>query len=297
MNENLNILKQDIKSRIYNIRGVRVMIDNDLADIYGVETRIFNQAVKRNQKRFPSEFRFQLTEEEYNDLKSQFVISSSHGGRRKLPFVFTEQGVAMLASVLRSDTAININIQIIKAFTEMRKFISGKGQLFNQENQLENRLLMFEDKTNNTFKQVFKEIENKNLEPEKGIFFDGQIFDAYIFISDLIKRANHSIYIIDNYVDDSVIHLLTKKKKNVKVTIFTKNISPSLKLDAQKFNQQYKNLDIKIFNKSHDRFIILDDDTVYHIGASLKDLGKSWFAFSKFEKETIKDLLNAIKKV
>lgn len=271
---------EEIQSRIYTIHDVQVILDEDLAKFYGVETRVLNQAVKRNIDRFPESFMFQLAEDETDDLISQSVISSSgHGGRRKLPYVFTEQGVAMLAGVLRSDTAVKMSIQIINAFVAMRRFIATNAHIFQ-------RLVTLEIKQIDTEKRidaVLNAIENKEIQPKQGIFFDGQIFDAYKFVADLIRTAQKSIILIDNYIDDTVLTHFTKRNNGVKVTIFTKTISKQLALDIKKFNKQYPAIEIKEFKNSHDRFIIIDDKTLYHFGASLKDLGKKWFAFSKMD--------------
>jgi len=317
MNNEIIILDiQQIQNRIIAIRGEQVMIDSDLAEMYGVETKNLNRAVSRNKERFPEKFRFQLTRKEFDKLKkslrfqfgtskndnkflksqsvilekeekvlrSQFETSSlEHGGRRYLPYAFTEQGIAMLSAVLRSDTAVRVSIQIMDAFVKMRRFLSSNAAIFNRIDSVEKNLLEYKTESNSKFNKIFEAIEEKNIKPKQGIFFEGQIFDAYQFVSDLFRSAKTSILIIDNYVDDSVLTHLTKKKKTVKVSIYTKNISEQLKLDVEKFNSQYKNLTLKKFNKSHDRFIIIDNKEIYHFGASLKDLGKKWFAFSKFD--------------
>ncbi|MBI4158859.1 ORF6N domain-containing protein [Candidatus Woesearchaeota archaeon] len=282
MKKNTMLSEQEIRSKIYTIRETQVMLDEDLARLYNVETRVLNQAVKRNTERFPQNFIFQLNEMEYKNLISQSVTSSSEwGGRRKLPYVFTEQGVAMLSTVLKSETAVKVSIKIIEAFVAMRKFLLTNAQLFQRMDRSEQKILEHDNK----FEQVFSLIETKGIKPEKGIFFDGQIFDAYKFFSDVIRTANTSIVLIDNYIDDSVLTLFNKKKENVKVTIFTKEVSKHLLLDLKKYNSQYSSIEVKEFKQSHDRFIIIDNKEVYHFGASLKDLGKKWFAFSKFDKE------------
>lgn len=282
-----------IQRKIFTIRDNQVMLDSDLADFYGVETRRLNEQVKRNISRFPKEFMFQLTSEEFENLMSQFAISSSeHGGRRKLPYVFTEQGVAMLSGILRSETAVKISIQIMSAFVAMRRFLVENAGVFQRLDNLELRQIRTDEKVNH----IFDALQSKDFEPKQGIFFDGQVFDAHKFVSGLIKKAGKSIILIDNYVDESALDLLTKKKKNVEVVILTKNLSKALKLDAKKFNAQYPKISIKEFDKAHDRFLIIDDKDIYHFGASLKDLGKKWFAFNKFE-EDIFSLLENIKKV
>ncbi len=292
----------NIQSLIFTIRGVQVMVDSDLAQIYGVETRVLNQAVKRNIDRFPESFRFSLTEEEFGNLRfqsgtsssekalrSQTVTSSDHGGRRYLPYVFTEQGVAMLSAVLRSETAIKVSIKIINAFVEMRKFIQQNANVFARLDSVERRQIAFESTTDKNFEKMFQALEAG--EPSKqGIFYDGQIYDAYTFVADLVRKAEKSLILIDNYVDDSVLTLLSKRKFGVDVIIYTKTISKKLALDFKKHNQQYPAIRIEIFKEAHDRFLILDDSDIYHFGASLKDLGKKWFAFSRFETGAVEML-------
>ncbi len=268
------------------------MTDRDLSEIYGVDTRALNQAVKRNIERFPDDFRFQLSAAEFEDWKSQFVISNEDKmGLRRPPYVFTEQGVSMLSAVLRSQTAIKASIAIINAFVEMRKFIANNAAILQRLDRVEQKQL----ETGQKFEQIFKALEDKSINPKQGIFYDGQIFDAYTFVGDLIRAAKRSIILIDNYIDDSVLIHFTKRKKNVDFSIFTKNINKPLKLDIEKHNQQYKPIKIKKFIKAHDRFLIIDETTVYHFGASLKDLGKKWFAFSKMEMNA-KEILKKIEK-
>ena len=278
----------DIQSWIYTIRGVQVMLDEELADLYGVEVRVLNQSVKRNIDRFPEEFHFQLSTEENEVIKSQIVTLKSGRGRHRkyLPYAFTEQGVAMLAGVLKSETAVKMSVRIINAFVTMRRFIASNAQIFQRLDTLELKLL----ETDKNMEHVLNAIESKEIQPKQGIFFDGQIFDAYKFVSDLFRSAKKSIVIIDNYLDDSVLVHLSKRKKNVRVLLFTRNISKSLALDVKKFNKQYQEIEIKEFKNAHDRFIIIDNTAVYHFGASLKDLGKKWFAFSKMDIRAIEML-------
>ena len=295
MNENRTLSNQeDLKYKIHTIRGVQVMLDRDLAVLYNIETRALKQAVNRNEKRFPSDFMFVLTENEIDALVSQNVIPSKKHLGGAMPFAFTEQGVANLSSVLTSDKAIEINIQIMRAFVLMRRFISKNAEIFTRLDVVERKQSEFQIETDNNFERVFNAIENKDFVKKQGIFFDGQIFDAYVFVSDLIRSAKESIVLIDNFVDDSVLTLLSKRKDKVCVTIYTKNISKQLILDLDKYNAQYPVINIKEFEKSHDRFIIIDNGEVYHIGASLKDLGKKWFAFSKFDKDAF-GLLDKLK--
>jgi len=285
MKKEITILEQeDIKDKIHTIRGVQVMLDRDLAGLYGIETRALKQAVNRNKKRFPSDFMFVLSDDEVNLMVSQNVIPSKKHLGGALPYAFTEQGVANLSSVLNSDKAIEVNIQIMRAFVAMRRFISKNAEIFTRLDRVEVKQIEYDKK----FERVFRAIENKGIKPMKGIFFEGQIFDAYKFISDLIRSAKKSIILIDNYVDDSVLTLFSKREKNVSVEIYTRNITKQLKLDLNKYNSQYGKIEIKELKHSHDRFMIIDNKNVYHIGASLKDLGKKWFAFSRFDKEAFR---------
>ena len=296
---NHQVLTQHIEKHIYTLRGMQVMLDSDLAEMYGVEVRRINEQVKRNPDRFPETFMFQLAEEEFADLRSQNAISSSedasvsqnatlnlktkHGGRRYLPYVFTEQGVAMLSSVLKTEAAVQTSIHIINAFVKMRQFLTTNANLFVRLDALEKRQITHEIKADEKFEQLFTALENKNTPPKQGIFFDGQIYDAYTFVADIIRSAQKSIDLIDNYIDDTVLTLLSKKQSNVAVRIFTKTVTSQLKQDVEKFNTQYPTLKAEQFNKAHDRFLIIDRQIVYHFGASLKDLGKKWFAFSKMD--------------
>jgi len=286
-----NLIKiENLQSKIYTIRDTQVMLDSDLAHLYGVETRVFNQAVKRNIKRFPENFRFQLTQEEYESiLRSQIVIlnetsnQNRRGKHRKyLPYVFTEQGISMLSTVLKSDIAIEVSIKIIEAFVSMRKFLINNASIFQRLDSIETKLLKHDE----NFNKIFNALEDKTIQPKQGIFYDGQIFDAYEFVAKLIKSAKNSIKLIDNYIDESVLTLFSKNQ-NVDVTIYTKKITRALRLDLDRYNAQYKPITIREFNSSHDRFLIIDDKEVYHIGASLKDLGKKWFAFSKMSSESL----------
>ncbi len=285
----LIINEQKIQNKIFTLRNQQVMLDRDLAELYQVETRTLKQAVKRNIDRFPDDFMFEVTETEVDFMVSQNVIpSKQHLGGAK-PYAFTEQGVSMLSSVLKSKIAINVNIAIFRAFAKMRKFLIENASIFQKFNFIEQKLLQHDQ----NFEKVFKAIESNDLKPKQGIFYNGQIFDAYVFVNDLIKSANKSIVLIDNYVDETVLTLFSKNQK-VKVTIYTKNINKQLKLDLAKYNAQYKPIEIKKFNEAHDRFMIIDDKEIYHIGASLKDLGKKWFAFSKFNLNAI-DILKRLK--
>jgi hypothetical protein len=280
--------EESIRDKIYSVRGYQVMLDRDLAELYRVETRILNQAVKRNKERFPDEFCFLMNNTEVTKWRSQIVMSNSVKiGLRWKPYVFTEQGVAMLSAVLKSSIAVEISIRIMKAFIEMRKFIQANGQIFHRLDRVEVKLLENDQK----FEKVFDALESRDRLPSQGLFYDGQIFDAYNFVSDLFRRAQKSILIIDNYVDDTVLLHLTAVSKGVNVKILTKSISDKLALDIQKFSSQYFHIEAKVFTLAHDRFIIIDDKDVYHFGASLKDLGKKWFGFSKLEKSDMELLI------
>ena len=294
MEENLIVVEEEIKNQIYNIRGKQVMLDADLAKLYQVETKVFNQAVKRNITRFPKRFRFQLTEKEFETIKkslrSQNVTLENQRGKHSkyLPFAFTEQGISMLSAVLKSTIAIEVSIKIIDSFVNMRKIISQNSNIFNRLDQMEKKHILFKAKTEEKFDKIFGLIELKDIKPKQGIFFDGQIFDAYEFVADLIRDAKKNIKLIDNYVDDTVLTLFSKNQ-NIDVTIYTqkRSFTKQLKLDLEKYNSQYREIKIKEFNNSHDRFLIIDDVEVYLIGASLKDLGKKWFGFSKLEVENL----------
>ncbi len=278
---------QTIQNKIYTIRGAQVMLDEDLAILYDVETKVLNQAVKRNSERFPDKFRFQLTEAEYENLRSQIVTLSLDKGwgthKKYLPYVFTEQGVSMLSAVLRSQTAIEVSIKIIDTFVNMRKFLSSNADMFLRFERVEQRLSLHDE----NFNKIFNAIEEKGTPQKQHIFYDGQIFDAYLFVSDIIKSATSSIKLIDNFVDETTLILFTKRALHVKAFIYTKTISKQLQLDIEKYNAQYPKIEIKKFDLSHDRFLIIDDSEVYHFGASLKDLGKKWFAVSKMNVDSL----------
>ncbi|MFA4906658.1 MAG: ORF6N domain-containing protein [archaeon] len=285
MVENAIIKKDDIQSRIYTIRNVQIMLDKDLAIFYGVKPIRLREQVKRNKKRFPADFMFQLTEEEVDLMVSQNAIPSKQSLGGYLPYVFTEQGVATISAVLTSERAIEVNIQIMRAFVAMRRFIATNAQVFQRLDAVERKQIEYKAEADHKFVQIFNAIEERSIKPKQGIFFDGQIFDAYQFVSDLIRTARKSIILIDNYIDDGVLTLLSKANKNVQITILTNTISRQLALDVKKYNAQYPTITLKEFHNSHDRFLIIDGKTVYHFGASLKDLGKKWFAFSKFNKD------------
>ncbi|HDL5443567.1 TPA: ORF6N domain-containing protein [Mannheimia haemolytica] len=278
----IQLIEPNINSKIFTIRGEQVMLDVHLAELYQVDTRTFNQAVKRNEERFPDIFRFQLTENEWLSLRSQFVILNENSGRgqhrKYLPYVFTEQGIAMLSAVLRSEVAVQVSIKIMQAFVQMRHLLQTNSGLVQRLESVERKQLGMSGQ----LEQVFQSLEG-NKPKMQGVFFEGETFNAYQFVTELVRGAKSSLILIDNYVDDTVLTLFTKRSHNVSVTIYTKQISKQLALDLEKYNSQYAHINVKIFDKSHERFLIIDEKELYHIGASLKDLGKKWFAFSKMD--------------
>ncbi len=277
------LTQQIIERKIFTIRETHVVLDKDLAAFYEVKPVRLREQVKRNSNRFPDDFVFQLTDSEVDLLVSQNAIPSRQALGGHLPYVFTEQGVAAVSAVLKSDKAAEVSIMIMRAFVAMRRFIRQNAMLFERLDKLEIRQLIADEK----IEKIFKAIQDKNPKPDKGIFFNGQIYDAWNWISRLIKSAQNSLILIDNYVDDTVLTLFSKKQPGVSVDIYSSNISKALQQDAKKFNAQYGGLSLHKFNSAHDRFLIIDKTEVFHIGASLKDLGKKWFAFSKMEKESL----------
>ncbi len=278
-----------IEPLIHLIREQQVILDRDLALLYGVETRRLNEQVRRNIERFPEDFMFQLTHEEFENWKSQFATSNSIiMGARKRPYAFTESGIAMLSSVLRSPTAIEVNVRIMRTFVAMRHFLASNAQVFQRLSNIEYHQI----ETDKRIDEVFKRLD-ANTQPQQGIFFDGQVFDAYQFVSDLVRKAKKAIALIDNYVDDTVLTLLDKRNIGVSATIYTQHISQQLQLDIDRHNAQYPMIEVKRFNRAHDRFLLIDDE-VYLIGASIKDLGKKWFAFTLMHNTTAEELINKI---
>lgn len=294
---------ENIKTLIYTIRGKQVMLDRDVAMLYHYTTKRINETVSRNKKRFPENFCFQLNTNEYEMIKSQFMtteqnnntdfslrsqiatlnIESNRGKHRKyLPYVFTEQGIAMLSGLLKNEIAIQVSINIMNAFVEMRKFLMQNGNIFERLTSVEYKLIEHDKKFDNIFNKLQLEDNIKQR-----IFFDGQIFDAYSLIIDIIKRAKKKILIIDNYIDDSILKMLIKKNKNVEVVILTSNKSNINNLDIKKFNKEYPILKVAKTDKFHDRFVIIDNIEMYHLGASIKDLGKKCFGINKIEDTRI----------
>lgn len=291
MNNNLTNI-ENIQNLIYTIRGKQVMLDSDVAMFYECETKVINQTRKRNINRFPEDFCFQLTEKEYETLRSQFVTSKietnnneeRRGGRRYLPYVFTEQGIAMLSPLLNSEIAVQVSISIMRAFIEIRKFIMENAPILERLTNVEYKLLEHDK----NFDKLFNALQKDENFKQK-IFFEGQIYDAYSLIIDIIKKANNKIVVIDNYIDDSILKMLAKKSKNVEVMILTSEKSNISKLDVQKFNKEYPVLQVEKTNRFHDRFIIIDSKELYHCGASIKDLGKKCFGINRIEDKNIID--------
>lgn len=275
----------NIKDLIYTIRGRQVILDSDVARLYKYETKNINKAVKRNIERFPTDFCFQLNEKEFQNLRFQTGtlnkrVNNGEVIRKYLPFVFTEQGISMLSGVLKNEIAVKVSINIMRAFVEMRKFIASNSNIFSLSTRVEQKFLEYDNK----FDEVFDELQkNKEQKFKQQIFFDGQIYDAYSLIIDIIKKAKAKILIIDNYIDDTILEMLSKKNKGVEAVILTSNNCNIIKLDINKFNKQYPTLKIARTNRFHDRFIVIDDKELYHVGASLKDLGKKCFGINKIE--------------
>ena len=314
MEENKSIIQneitnEEIKNLIYTIRGKQIMLDSDVAMLYHYQTKRINETVSRNKERFPENFCFQLTEEEIENLESYVIVSnferknnwsqiatssknekSKHRGKKYLPYAFTEQGIAMLSGLLKNDTAIQVSINIMNAFVEMRKFLMLNGQIFGRLSSIEYKLLEHDKK----FDAVFNQLQQTENIRQK-IFFEGQVYDAYSLIIDIIKKASKKILIIDNYIDDSILKMLTKKNNTVEVVILTSDKSNIQHLDVQKFNKEYPTLKIAKSNKFHDRFIVIDNKEMYHLGASIKDLGKKCFGINKIEDiKIIEKMLNIL---
>lgn len=263
------------EERIIKIREQYVILDRDLAELYGVETKRINEQVKRNIERFPDAFRFQLTDDELRELVAvcdRFAILKHSSS---LPYAFTEEGVAMLSTVLRSKTAIQVSIHIMQSFVAMRRYLFNNAGIIQRISRIEVR----QNETDRRIDEIFSKFQDKTI-PVEGIFYDGQIFDAYIFVTDLVRSARRRVVLIDNYVDESVLLMFSKRASGVSAEIRTGRLSSQLQLDVVKHNSQYEPIVIVQTQNIHDRFLIVDDD-VYHIGASLKDLGKKLFAFSK----------------
>ena len=313
---------ENIENLIHVIRGKQVMLDRDLARLYGVETKRLNEQVRRNIERFPEDFMFQLSKDEFENWKSQIAISNE--GENMSPqiattytqnmstqnattspqrrpasaplYAFTESGIAMLSGVLRSPQAVSMNIQIMRAFVAMRRFLASNAQVFQRLEVMERTqlsLLAHQESTDQKVEEIFRRLDDDNTKPTEGILFDGQIFDAYKFVTERIREAKKRIVLIDNYIDETVLAMLDKRGKDVTAKVYTKNISRQLSLDFDKHNAQYAPIEVEQFDRAHDRFLCIDD-TVYLIGASIKDLGKKWFGFTKIDGWTTDELLSKI---
>ena len=290
----INIDEKAIKSLIYVVRGQQVMLDRDLAELYQVETKRINEGVKRNQQRFPETFCFQLSEEEYDALRSQFATSKEKGGRRYLPYVFTEQGIAMLSAVLRSDVAIQVSIRVMNTFVEMRRFMASNSLVLSRINEMEVKQLLYQKDTDEKFDKIFQYI-SEHEEVTQKIFFEGQIYDAFSLLADLVSKAEKEIILIDNYVDIGTLNILSKKREAVMVRIYTVKKTKLSAEDVSNFNKQYPVLEVHHTGEFHDRFLIVDETLAYHIGASIKDAGKKCFAINRIEDSAnIKDILNRL---
>lgn len=298
------LLQDEIRSRIYTIRGAQVMIDSDLAMLYHVETRVFNQAVKRNEERFPENFRFQLTGDEHRVLLSQFVMAKkqrgeeTRGGHHNRPYVFTEQGIAMLSGILKSSVAIQASIRIMNTFVAMRRTLAAMAPVLSRVETVERRLIGLEDAqkhTDENVAKIFDAMRDKKFPPQK-VFFDGEFFDAFVQMKKFIRQAKKDLVVIDPYFDDSCLPLIAQKRPGVAVTV-VRSAAPRLanKLpaaDVAQFNRQYANsLTVKLTDKFHDRYIIIDSATLIHVGASLNYLGKRCFAFSTLDADFIPDIM------
>lgn len=269
----------NIENKILVIRGQQVMLDRDLAELYGVETKRLNEAVKRNKERFPSYFCFNLDKNEFLELVANCDRFEKLKHSTSYPYAFTEQGVAMLSAVLRSETAIKVSIQIMNAFVAMRRYILTNSQVFQRLDRIETKQLESDQRID----ALFSIMDKYKIEDKQGIFIQGQIFDAYVAFQDLIQKAQKEIILIDNYIDLTVLERFAKKHQRVNVTIFTRQDTPVTWLDVAKFNTQYPTLTIKHTSKMHDRFLIIDNSEIYFIGASIKDLGKKCFGFMRLE--------------
>lgn len=280
-----------IKDMIYTVRDQQVMLDSDLAKLYGVETKALNQAVSRNPKRFPERFCFRTTREEAEGLRSQIVTLHPELGERDtwwryMPRVFTEQGVSMLSAVLRSDTAIDVSVRIMDAFVEMRHFIASNATMFEQIRTVELRQLEYQKSTDERFERVFDYMETHEA-PNQKVFFEGQVYDAFELLVTLVQRAKREIVLVDGYVDTGTLNILAKKKPGVSATVWTHPKTSLTERDVATFNAQYPTLVVKHTTSFHDRFLILDGAEGYLIGASLKDAGKKSFAITKLEGSSI----------
>ena len=288
-----NDTTEGIKNKIYTIRGVQVMLDSDLAEIYGYTTKSFNQQIKNNIERFDDDFRFQVTDKELEILRSK-ILTSSWGGSRYKPYVFTEQGIYMLMTVLKGELAVRQSKMLIRMFKEMKHFVQNNAHMFAEIDNIKKHLLesdLHQKEADKKIAEIFMLMDKYNVKETQGIFFQGQIFDAYVKFESFIAQAQKEIILIDNYVDLSILERFTKKKSSVNITIYTATKTKITAQDVQKFNAQYSNLILNQTSRMHDRFLIIDQTTLYHIGASLKDLGKKCFAFEILDSSFIPAIL------
>ena len=274
------LTNETIQGKIITIRGLQVMLDKDLATFYGVKPVRLREQVKRNPNRFPNDFIFQLNNHEVEFMVSQNAIPSKQylGGTN--PYVFTEQGVAALSGIIKSEKATLVSVEIFRAFVRMRHIFSQYSILAERIIKIESKQLDFDNKLN----EILSVLQAPDIKQKQGIFFDGQLFDAYVFATDLIKSAQHSIILIDNYIDETTLLMLSKRKPTCQALIYTQKVCNQIQLDLVKHNQQYHPIEVKLLKNTHDRFLIIDHMALYHIGASLKDLGKKWFAFSRIDE-------------
>ena len=285
--QNLHLKQINIEELIYEVRGQNVMIDSDLAMIYEEETKYLKRAVRAHIKRFPADFMFELTKEEYAALRCKNSTINKRGGNRYPPYAFTKNGIAMLSSVLNSETAIDANIYIMRAFTS-KYSLGGHTEVYQRIANIEHHQIEADKRIDEVFRRL-----DAHTPASQGIFFEGQIFDAYQFVCGLVRQSKKSIVLIDNYVDETVLTLLDKRESGVTATIYTQHFSQQLQLDIARHNAQYPPIEVKPFNRAHDRFLLIDEE-VYHIGASIKDLGKKWFAFTLMRDITSQELLDKI---
>ena len=272
------------------IRGQWVIIDKDLADLYGVSTKARNQQVIRNIERFPANFMFKLNVDEFNELVTNCDRFARLKHSSSMPNAFTEQGISMLSAVLKSPTAINVSIRIIDSFVRLRKLMFNNASIYQRLERMEHRQL----ETDKRINEIMDIIGSSTETPSQGIFFDGQIYDAYTFVTGLIRKARQNIILIDNYIDDTILTMLDKRGEGVSAKIYTSRMTKEVKLDIRKHNAQYRSIEIQQFGKAHDRFLIIDEE-VYLIGASIKDMGKRWFGFTLIHGITGKEITERLK--
>lgn len=298
----LSVNDDFIRSRILTMRGVQVILDRDIAMLYGVETKVLNQAVKRNRERFPDRFMFQLAGEELENWKSQIVTSNPsleqtiRMGIRRAPYAFTEQGVAMLSAVLKSDTAIRVSIQIMDAFSAMRKALASVAPILSRLDVVERRQIADQARNEERFDTIFRAMDGGDFPPQK-VFFEGKHYDAYSLAKKLVRKAARKIVLVDSYSDEVTLDILSQKKGGVEVLVATaqKMIDRHLtSVAVEKFNKQNPALTVKAVGAFHDRFLILDDKELYHFGASLKDLGRQYCAVTKMDAMFIPSILERI---